>query len=439
MRNYRRYPEYKDSGIEWLGKIPSHWEARRLKSITEISLSNVDKKTEEGQEPVLLCNYVDAYKNEYITPDMDFMAATATSEQVRRFALRGGDVLITKDSESWNDIAVPSCVVEDMPDVLCGYHLALIRHSGMESVGRYLARAIAAVGLRDQFWVSANGITRYGLTGDSISTALLPVPPPDEQRAIADFLDRETAKIDTLVEKKERLIQLLKEKRTALITHAVTKGLAPNVPMKDSGIEWLGEIPAHWETTSVRYQFANLDHKRIPIANEDRALLEKIYPYYGASGIIDRVDSYLFDGPLVLVAEDGANLLSRSTPLAFLATGKYWVNNHAHILDPLTGDICYWVGVLQTYDYTPLISGAAQPKLTGDRLGSIRIPLPPDSEQTEIAGFVDRETAELDALIGKIEKAIKLLKEYRTALISAAVTGKIDVRGSAEDLELESE
>ncbi len=230
------------------------------------------------------------------------------------------------------------------------------------------------------------------------------------------------------MEKKERSIELLQEKRTALITHAITKGLDPNVPMRDSGIEWLGQIPAHWETTSVRYQFTNLDHKRIPIANEDRALLEKIYPYYGASGIIDRVDRYLFDGPLVLVAEDGANLLSRSTPLAFLATGKYWVNNHAHILDPLTGDICYWVGVLQTYDYTPLISGAAQPKLTGDRLGSIRIPLPPDSEQREIAGFVDREITKIDALISKIQEAIEQLKEYRIALISAAVTGKIDVR-----------
>jgi type I restriction enzyme S subunit len=199
---FKAYPEYKISGIEWLGEIPADWEAKRLKSIASISLSNVDKKAEEGQEPVLLCNYVDVYKNEYITPDMGFMSATATSEQIRRFALRAGDVLITKDSESWDDIAVPACIVEDMPNVLCGYHLALLRPSGSDFDGRYVARSISAIGLRDQFWVAANGITRYGLTGDSISIALLPVPELDEQRAIADFLDRETAKIGALVEKK---------------------------------------------------------------------------------------------------------------------------------------------------------------------------------------------------------------------------------------------
>jgi len=174
------YPNYKDSGIEWLGRIPAHWGASRLKSIASISLSNVDKKREEGQEPVQLCNYVDVYKSEYITLDMDFMAASATREQIRRFALQDGDVLITKDSESWDDIAVPACVAEDMPSVLCGYHLALIRPDRETSVGRYLARAFASVGLRDQFWVSANGITRYGLTGDAISTGVLPVPPIDE-------------------------------------------------------------------------------------------------------------------------------------------------------------------------------------------------------------------------------------------------------------------
>ena len=224
------------------------------------------------------------------------------------------------------------------------------------------------------------------------------------------------------------MIELLQEKRTALITHAVTKGLDPNVPMRDSGIEWLGQIPAHWETTSIRYQFDNLDHKRVPISNEDRSSLEKIYPYYGASGIIDRVDDYIFAEPLVLVAEDGANLLSRSTPLAFLASGKYWVNNHAHILRPRSGDIRYWVGVLQSFDYTPLISGAAQPKLTGDRLGGVPIPLPSSSEQAGIANFLDRETAKVDGLTAKVSEAIERLKEYRTALISAAVTGKIDVR-----------
>src|SRR5437870_6355191 len=149
------------------------------------------------------------------------MAATATPEQVRRFSLRAGDVLVTKDSESWTDIAVPAVVTSDLPDVLCGYHLALVRPAS-NSHGAFLARAFSAIGPRDQFQVAANGITRFGLSSDAIRTSLFAIAPVKEQRAIAAFLDRETARIDALVAKKGWLIELLREKRSALITRAVT-------------------------------------------------------------------------------------------------------------------------------------------------------------------------------------------------------------------------
>jgi type I restriction enzyme S subunit len=251
-RKFKPYNAYKDSGIEWLGNIPTHWQVRRLKFFARVQLSNVDKKSVEGEELVRLCNYVDVYYNERITGDLDFMAATATSEQVRRFSLRSGDVLITKDSESWTDIAVPAVVTEDLPEVLCGYHLAHIR-PGADCEGTFLSRAFGAIGPRDQFQLAANGITRFGLGGDAIRAGVFAIPPLAEQRAIAAFLDRETAKIDTLVAKKERLIEILQEKRTALITRAVTKGLDPNVPMRDSGVEWLGEIPGHWDVVPLKH------------------------------------------------------------------------------------------------------------------------------------------------------------------------------------------
>jgi type I restriction enzyme S subunit len=173
---FKPYPAYKDSGVEWLGEIPAHWEVRRLKTVASVQLSNVDKKSVEGQESVRLCNYVDVYYNERITADLDFMAATATPEQVRRFSLHAGDVLITKDSESWTDIAVPAVVAEGLPDVLCGYHLALARPEG-DCDGAFLARAFSAIGPRDQFQVAANGITRFGLGGDAIRTGLFAMPP----------------------------------------------------------------------------------------------------------------------------------------------------------------------------------------------------------------------------------------------------------------------
>ena len=187
---YTSYPTYQPSGIEWLGEIPVHWEVKRLKTFATVQLSNVDKKSVDGQHPVRLCNYVDVYYNEHIGQDIEFMTSTATKEQVHRFSLRRGDVLITKDSETWTDIAVPAVVTQDLPEILCGYHLAHVRPDSSCS-GEFLSRAFAAIGLRDQYQISANGITRFGLTGDSIRTSLHALPPLSEQRAIAAFLNRE--------------------------------------------------------------------------------------------------------------------------------------------------------------------------------------------------------------------------------------------------------
>ncbi len=262
-----------------------------------------------------------------------------------------------------------------------------------------------------------------------IGNLRVPLPPLDEQRAIAAFLDRETARIDELIAKKQRLIELLKEKRQAVISRAVTKGLNPDAPMKLSGIDWLGDVPKHWDIRRLRFLFDNLNHRRIPLSGEDRSYRAKVYPYYGASGVIDAVDEYIFDEPLILVAEDGANLLSRSTPLAFVAEGKYWVNNHAHIIRPRVGPIRYWEALLQTFDFTPLVSGSAQPKLTIQNLNTVFLPVPPVLEQQRIGEFIVEMNAKLGSMIDAIANASRRLCEYRSALITAAVTGQIDVRG----------
>jgi type I restriction enzyme S subunit len=287
----------------------------------------------------------------------------------------------------------------------------------------------------------AGGEARDGLNLDLLGAIPCPIPPLAEQQTIARFLDAKSVQIDGLVAKKRQLIDKLKEKRQALIARTVTRGLPPeaartaglepNPEMRESGVEWLGRIPKHWATKALRYIFRNRNARRVPLSSEERADLEKLYPYYGASGVIDMVDDYLFDEPLILVAEDGANLLSRSTPLAFLATGKCWVNNHAHILQPLRGDIRYWVASLETLDFSPLITGAAQPKLTADRLGSIRLPVPPEAEQVAIADYLANKTAELDGLVAQANEVIDRVTEYRGALITAAVSGQIDVREPA--------
>jgi type I restriction enzyme S subunit len=169
----------------WIERIPSHWQVRKLRHIASVKVSNVDKKTVEGQRSVRLCNYVDVYKNEYIIPSMDLMEATATDEQIRQFTLRANDVLITKDSETWDDIAVPAYVGVDLEDVICGYHLAQVRPLSDRVDGEYLFRCFQAEGICDQFRVSANGITRFGLGKFDIAGSLFPVPPLHEQQTMS--------------------------------------------------------------------------------------------------------------------------------------------------------------------------------------------------------------------------------------------------------------
>jgi type I restriction enzyme S subunit len=250
---WRSYPIRRVSKVRWLGNLPEHWQIRSLKRLARVELSNVDKLTVEGERLVRLCNYVDVYKNERIGATLPFMQASASKEQIRRLSLRRGDVIITKDSETPDDIGVPALVAEDMEDVVCGYHLALVRPKQAQADGGFLQRVMQSAYVRAEFCCSAVGMTRYGLGKYDIENVALPAPPLDEQETIARFLDRETAKLDTLIAKQERLIELLQDKRQAVISHAVTKGLDPKAPMKESGVEWLGEIPAHWRAKRLKF------------------------------------------------------------------------------------------------------------------------------------------------------------------------------------------
>ena len=210
------------SGVEWLGDVPAHWEVRRLRTIAEMRVSNVDKHIKPTEHPVRLCNYVDVYHNERITSDIDFMRATATTHEIERFRLNKGDVIITKDSETWDDIGVPALVNHTDDDLICGYHLALLRPFKSVVIGKYLLRALQAPDIAQQFHKAANGVTRYGLTQDAIKSVTLPVPPLAEQAAIAAHLDARAAKIDAAIAHYEREAALVSEYWARLVADAVT-------------------------------------------------------------------------------------------------------------------------------------------------------------------------------------------------------------------------
>jgi type I restriction enzyme S subunit len=211
----------KPSRVEWLGEIPSHWEEQPLWTVARMQVSNVDKHSLPGEQSVRLCNYVDVYKNEKIEGNLEFMEATATPAEIRKFGLQLGDVIITKDSEDPHDIAVPAIIAEEIPSLVCGYHLAILRASHGLTPG-YLFRLLQTVDLRSYFATKAQGVTRFGLSQNAITRCYLTVPPIPEQVTIVAYIDHETNKIGTLISKYRRELELLAEYRASLISLTVT-------------------------------------------------------------------------------------------------------------------------------------------------------------------------------------------------------------------------
>ena len=212
----------KDSGIEWIGEIPEHWKLIRLKSISRILFSNVDKHSSEDERPVHLANYTDVYKNHIITNNMEFMEATASVNEIRKFKLNVGDVLVTKDSETADDIAIPAIVRGTIPNLLCGYHLAMIRPDTRWLESDFLFYTYSNKRFRGKYESEANGITRFGLSQDSFNETYICLPNKEEQVIISSFLATQTSKIDLLASKQQKMIELLKEYRSSLINQAVT-------------------------------------------------------------------------------------------------------------------------------------------------------------------------------------------------------------------------
>jgi len=212
----------KPTGIDWMPEVPAHWGVKPLKQICEVLFSNVDKHSHDGERQVRLCNYTDVYKNDFIMSDMDFMAATATPAEIERFHLEVGDVMITKDSEAWNDIGVPAIVTEALEGVLCGYHLALLRAERDALLPMFLFRALTTPSIAQQLYFEATGVTRYGLSKLAIKNLLLPVPPLHEQSALVAAMVAAIEPLSASAGRVNQEISLVREYRDRLITDVIT-------------------------------------------------------------------------------------------------------------------------------------------------------------------------------------------------------------------------
>ena len=266
---------------------------------------------------------------------------------------------------------------------------------------------------------------QFGATVESIDTGRLlngrvALPDLPTQKAIADFLDRETARIDQLIEKKQRMVEVLGEKRQVVINRAVTKGLDPDVPMKDSGAEWLGENPVHWEITRLKRLAAMQAGTSI---TSDDIESEGDYPVFGGNGVRGFTSSYTHDGEFPLIGRQGA-----LCGCVNFATGQFWASEHAVVCTPNAKVCSRWLAqLLQAMSLNRYSQSAAQPGLSVEAIGLIAAPKLSYAEQRGIVAFLDRETANIDALVAKVGATRDRLREFRSALITASVTGEIDV------------
>ena len=440
----RRYPEYKDSGVPWLGKIPAHWQSRRQRNLVSLLVSNVDKHMHEDEYPVRLCNYVDVYKNDYITDGIPFMRATASLGEINRFRLRKGDVVITKDSETWDDIGVPALVHYEAPDLVCGYHLAILRPRQSIICGDFLLRALQSQGVAAQHYVSANGITRFGLSHDAIKSVWIALPPLEEQAAIARFLDHFDRLTRRYIRAQRRLIELLAEQKQALIQQAVTRGLDPDVKLKPSGIEWLGKTPVHWDERPAKHFFREVNERSQSGKEELLSVshITGVTPRSRKNVTMFKAESYV--GYKLCRAND----LVINTMWAWMAAlgiaRQTGIVSSSYAVYRLTGSDSFlpeYVDYLlrakpYVSEYICRSTGIRSSRLRLYPEQFLRIPIvcPPYDEQKRIVGFLEDETFQLNQAVIRTQRQIDLTREYRTRLIADVVTGKLDVRQAAANL-----
>jgi type I restriction enzyme S subunit len=425
IADLKPYPEYKESGLPWAERVPSHWHFRRTKVL-------FGERVQKGfpNEPLLA-----ATQSKGVVKKTDYGERTVTASKdfhLLKLVEPGDFVISLRSFQGGLEIAHCRGIISP------AYTILKPRDQARRA---YFKQFFKSPDFIDSMTLFVTGIREgQNIDYERLSRAYLPVPPADEQEAVGRFLDHWNGRLEKAIRAKRRVIALLQEQKQAIIHRAVTRGLDPNVKLKDSGIPWLGEIPVRWEVSRVKNEFECLNNRRIPLSSPERGRMTKRdYDYYGASGVIDRVDDYLFDDDLLLIAEDGANLVLRNLPLAIIARGKFWVNNHAHILKPKRSELEYLQAVMEGINYRPWISGAAQPKLTKDRLLAISLAVAPPEEQEAIMDFVHVETTPITTAIARYEREITLLREYRTRLTADVVTGKLDVRAAAAQLPEQAE
>lgn len=419
----KKYDSYIDLGIDWIGDLPSNWQIKRIKHTTYV-------KGRIGWQGMRSDEFLES-SDSYVVTGTDFEKGlvkwdTCYQVPLERYEedpfiqLREGDLLITKDG-TIGKIAV----VKNIPKIATlNSGVFLTRPLYDSYVPEFMYWILYSEVFKSFYDYNKSGSTIQHLYQNVFNEFKFPLPTIKEQTAIANYLDHKTNQIDDLIAKKERLIQLLEEERTAIINQAVTKGLDSTVPMKDSGIEWLGEIPTHWEVKRMRYLCDITTGGKDTENRED----DGQYPFYVRSQTVERISTYSFDGEAILTAGDGVGVCK----VWHYVNEKFDFHQRVYMM-------CKFKSVIGKYLFYYLKEnfGKEVMKLSAkSTVDSLRRPMFQNflvcygsiEEQEQIIHRIDYEEQRIQTIVAKTQQEIELLKEYKTALISEVVTGKVDVR-----------
>lgn len=398
---FPKYPAYKDSGVEWLGEIPEEWELTRLGTRFAERRSKVSDK---DFAPLSVT------KNG-IVPQLEHAAKSNDGDN--RKLVKTGDFVINSRSDRKGSSGI---AFEDGSVSLINIIMTPIEINPTFCI--YLLKSTAFVeenyrighGIVADLWT-----TRY----DEMKNIKVAIPKDVEQTAIATFLDEKTAKIDQAIAQKERMITLLKERKQIIIQNAVTKGLDPKVKLKDSGVEWIGEIPEHWEVKALKY----IGYMQSGETISPDKFTEEGFPVYGGNGFRGYTYRFTNEGDFALIGRQGALCGNVN-----YVTGKFYASEHAIVVYPLKKQNVLWLGeAIKAADFNRLSQSAAQPGIAVNVIKNVLFAEPPKREQHEISNFIKETTSKTNKAISLQQTQIEKLKEYKATLIDSAVTGKIKV------------
>ena len=407
------YPAYKPSGVEWLGDVPRHWETPRLKGYVTNTIDLT--RALIGGELYLALEHVESWTGRF----SEAGNGVSISGQVKRFQAQ--DVLFGKLRPYLAKVTCPK-----RNGVCVGEFLVLRPHDAQLSTG-YLEQLLRSKPAIDVIDSSTFGTKMPRADWQFIGDMLFPLPPLPEQSAIVRYLDHVDRRIPRYVAAKRKLIALLEEEKQAIINQAVTRGLDPSVRLKSSGVEWLGDVPEHWDVRRLKTICGMKSGEGIT-AESIEAIGE--YSVYGGNGLRGYASSYTHDGGFALIGRQGALCGN-----VHIARGQFWASEHAVVAALDVGHDIDWFGaILTAMNLNQYSIAAAQPGLAVERVLNLHLPVPPKLEQKNVANHIGVATAGIDAGIARARRQIKLLQEYRTRLIADVVTGKLDVREAAAQL-----